>query len=128
MLQLNPDTVCEIILRVREYQAKEPVSFPEESSNPADDETAATLADTSGDLTEQELAIVIRDLEPDQQAELVALSWLGRGDYETGEWEACRDEARANWNPRTAEYLLSTPMLADYLEEGLNLLDYQCNE
>jgi hypothetical protein len=128
MLQINPDTVCELILRVREYQAKEPAPFPEEASNPTDDETGAALGASDGDLTEQEILATLRDLEPDQQVELVALMWLGRGDFEVADWGACRDEAGAQWTARTPEYLLSTPLLGDYLEEGLNLLDYQCNE
>ncbi len=128
MLSINPSIVCEIILHAREYQAKEPSTFPDEASNPVDDDEAEVLADAPGDLTYDELQTTIRDLEPDQQIELVALMWLGRGDYEVAEWEACRAEAEANWNGRTAEYLLSTPLVPEYLSEGLHLLDYDCGE
>lgn len=138
MLQLNPDIVCEIIFKARQFQAKDPISMPGDEpttlsntgtpSNPTDDDALETLADTPDDLTYQEVQLAIKDLEPDQQIELVALMWLGRGDFELEEWETCRAEAEDGWTPRTAEYLLGTPMVADYLREGLSQLGYSCEE
>ena len=80
------------------------------------------LANHSGDMTYQELRNIINDLEPDQQTQLVALMWLGRGDFSDEEWEDALEQAGDNWNNRTAEYLLATPLLADYLEEGLSMM------
>ncbi|MEX0871751.1 MAG: DUF3775 domain-containing protein [Aquisalimonadaceae bacterium] len=128
MLQVNPETVCEIILKAREFQAKDAMSLPESASNPADDKAMDVLADRPDDLTYQEVQIAIKDLEPDQQVELVALMWLGRGDFDAEEWDSCRTEAEDRWTPRAAEYLLSTPLVADYLREGLGLLGYACEE
>ncbi|HEX6929865.1 MAG TPA: DUF3775 domain-containing protein, partial [Gammaproteobacteria bacterium] len=68
----------------------------------------------------------IDDLEPVQQAELVSLMWLGRGDYDVDEWEDIRQQAKEQWTEHTAEYLLATPLVADYLEEGLSLLGFSC--
>ena len=48
--------------------------------------------------------------------------WLGRGDYTVDEWERALTDARASWNERTADYLLGTPLLADYLADGLDQL------
>ncbi len=55
-------------------------------------------------------------------AELVALTWIGRGDFTVDEWsEVVRTARQRRTNP-TADYLLGTPMLGDYLEEGLTQL------
>jgi Protein of unknown function (DUF3775) len=70
----------------------------------------------------QELKATIDDLEPDQQVDLVGLMWLGRGDYSVDEWDKALAEAGASWNRRTAEYLIGTPLLADYLTDGLDQL------
>jgi hypothetical protein len=50
---------------------------------------------------------------------LVALMWLGRGDYALEEWEDALEFAEETYTDHTAEYLVGTPLLADYLAEGL---------
>ncbi|NNC64762.1 MAG: DUF3775 domain-containing protein, partial [Gammaproteobacteria bacterium] len=72
----------------------------------------------------QEVNTTVDDLEPDQQVTLVALMWLGRGDYAVEEWDSAIENAKDSWNERTAEYLLGTPLVADYLAEGLDGLGY----
>jgi hypothetical protein len=47
---------------------------------------------------------------------------LGPGDYAIAEWARALAEARERWNERTADYLIGTPLLADYLTEGLDQL------
>ncbi len=128
MLELNPEIVCLIIARAREFHAKEQVVLPEEPFNPGDDWALQILADHLDDLTYREVIDAIQDLEPDQQADLVALMWLGRGDFEVDEWNAAVAQALEQSNDRAAEYLLATPLVADFLEEGLDLLGYSCDE
>lgn len=70
-------------------------------------------------LTEEELRELIDDLNVDEAADLIALVWIGRGDYDVAEWADAVNEARQRSNKRTSSYLLGLPMLADYLEEGL---------
>lgn len=128
MLEMNPEIVCLIITRAREFHAKEQVVLPEEPFNPGDDWALQTLADHLDDLTYREVIDAIDNLEPDQQASLVALMWLGRGDFDVEEWDAALTQAQEQANDRTAEYLLATPLVADFLEEGLDLLGYSCEE
>jgi hypothetical protein len=126
MLDLNPDTVCSIISRAHQFHAKEEVVLPEEPFGPGDSSSLQLLADHAGDETFSELRNAINELEPDQQVQLVALMWLGRGDFELGEWEDALDQARDSWTEHTAEYLIATPLVADYLEEGLSQHGYSC--
>ena len=128
MLDLNPETVCFIITKSHEFHAQEQVVFPEEPMSPGDDWARQVLANHSDNLVYNELQLTIDDLEPDQQSTLVALMWLGRGDYDVSEWENALQQARDNWTKRTADYLIGTPLVADYLSEGLALLGYSCNE
>ncbi len=76
----------------------------------------------SEDLTEAELRELINDLNVDEAAELVAITWVGRGDYDASEWDEAVNEARLRGNRYTANYLLGMPMLADYLEGGLEAI------
>jgi len=128
MLEINPETVCFIISKAREFHAKEQVTFPNEPTGPGDNAALQVLADHADDPSYQEISNTVEDLEPDQQVQLVALMWLGRGDFEVEEWESALEQAGDSWNPRTADYLAATPLVADYLEEGLSLLDYSCEE
>lgn len=128
MLDLNPETVCRIIDKAHEFHAKEQVVIPEEPANPSGDWARQVLADHADDPTYRELKTMIEDLEPDQQVSLVALMWLGRGDFDEGEWNDALAQARESWTEHTADYLIATPLVADYLDEGLAALGYSCEE
>lgn len=128
MLNINPETVCFIIAKARQFHAKEEVTITETPTSPADDWARQVLADHIDDLCFQEVRSAVYDLEPDQMIELVALMWLGREDFELSEWEAALQDVAAVINRRTPEYLMAHPMLADFLTEGLIRHGYSCDE
>ena len=55
---------------------------------------------------------------------LLAGMWSGRGDFEPAEWRDALARAPEIHNERETEYLIGTPLLADYLEEALDALGY----
>jgi hypothetical protein len=120
VLELNSETVRYIIERAKEFQSDDVEVVPEEQSTVRDVQDENPSA-AEPDPARAELESVIADLEPDQQIELVALMWLGRGDYDIAGWEEAKLDAAAEYNARTASYLIGTPLLADFLEEGLAL-------
>lgn len=126
--ELNPTIVCQILAGAREFHAKEEVVLPDVPDNPSEDWGLQALADHVDDLTFAEAKATIDDLEPDQQMALVAIMWIGRGDFGAYDWDDAFAEAKDRWTPHTAEYLLATPLVADYLEEGLYQLGYSCEE
>jgi hypothetical protein len=126
MLDINPEIVCLLIGKLREFHAKEEVTIPEVPTSPSDDWARQVLADHADDFCYQEIVDTVHDLEPIQQVNLVALLWLGRGDYDIEEWDEVVAEAKAQWTPRTAEYLAATPLVADYLEEALGMHGHSC--
>ena len=86
------------------------------------------LEEHEDDPVVEELTSLINSLSEDEQVDLVALAWLGRDDYSASDWPTVREEAFRAHNQRTAEYLLGTPLLGDFLEEGLSMLGYSCEE
>jgi hypothetical protein len=126
MLGINPDKVCHVIVKARTFDAKEGVSDPDSGSNAADDGGRDILEDFADDATYQELIEYIRSLDEEEQINLVALAWVGRGTYTRAEWKEALSEARAAHNARTAEYLTGMPMLGDFLEEGLAAFGKSC--
>ncbi len=119
-MDISPDLVREIISHARAFDVKEGQSDPDSGSNPTDDGDLDILQDTPGDLTGADLRVVIEALNVDQAAELVALMWIGRGEYEAAEWPRVVKRARERATGPTARYLMGVPMLGDYLEDGLN--------
>jgi hypothetical protein len=110
------------------FHSREDVVLPDEPDNSADDWALQMLADHAGNFVFDEFKATVNDLDPDQQQEVIALMWLGRGEYSTEEWNAAVQTARENWTENSAEYLIAHPMVADHLLEGLNMLGYSCEE
>lgn len=127
MLNVNPDTVCRLIDLAHVFHAKEAVVIPQEPTSPSDDWALQVLADHGDDEVFLEFQSIIEDLEPDQQQQVVALLWLGRGDAGLDEWASLLEQAADEWNERTAEYLIAHPFLADHLRDGLELHGYSCD-
>ena len=124
MLELNPESVAQIAEKAREFQSEEILLPPEPPPVPVDDTAFEYTAEWHGDPGYNELKDAIEDLEPDQQSVLVALMWLGRGDYGMEEWEDALAYAEEVHTDSTADYLIATPLLADYLMEGLDKHGY----
>lgn len=128
MLNINPQTVCFIIARAKDFQLDESQYIAEELPAQDSEWLEDAMAEHVGSTGYDEVKAVIDDLEPDQQIALIALMWVGRGDYDSDDWDDAYAEAANNWTSRTAGYLMATPLVADYLEEGLALLGYDCEE
>ena len=119
-LGIAPQKVRFVIVKARQFDAKEEDSDPDEGSNGADDGMADVLEDKpQDDAVEQELIAFINGLDVEEQVNLVALAWLGRGTYGIDEWGEAIDTAKNEHNNRTAQYLLGLPLLGDYLADGL---------
>jgi hypothetical protein len=122
-LNLPLDKISFIILKAREFDAKEGDSDPDESSNAIDDGQTDILTDKEDDPVREELLGAIRGLNEDERMRLVALAWVGRGTYSKEEWREAISTARSEHSRRAAEYLLGMPLLGDYLEDGLAAFD-----
>ena len=86
------------------------------------------MANHRDDPCYQELKYLIDSTDEEEQVNLVALMRLGRGGYSADEWEQALADARSNLNDHTAKYIIGTPLVADYLEEGFSALGYSCAE
>lgn len=124
MLGISPEKVWYILVKAREFDVKVEPAGPHEGSDEADDQGREILQDFADDPTFDELKDAIEGLNVEEAYNLVALMWVGRGTYGLDEWsEAVAEAAREATNP-TWEYLVGTPLLSDYLEEGMNVLGY----
>lgn len=129
-LAIDPDTVRVFVLKARAISAALNDEYEDGHEHEVEFENGETdshhhdglAEEEQGNLTERELRALIDDLNVDEAADLVALAWIGRGDFAENEWVDAVAEARRRANGRTATYLLGMPMLGDWLEEGLEAI------
>jgi hypothetical protein len=117
-LSISSDFLAGMVVKVRGLQAKEGVVDPDSGSNPIDDNMVDVLQDDPNDLSRSEIREQIRGLDEREQAELVALMWIGRGDAEPEEWEETVKLARELKAGPTSRYLLRHPLVAEHWQEG----------
>ncbi|MGD2132046.1 MAG: DUF3775 domain-containing protein [Maricaulaceae bacterium] len=117
-MNIDEAKVRELALHARAYDAKEDVTDP--SGDPESGEDVDLMRSTRGDPGRQEMADIIDGLDEEAQAELVAFYWIGRGDYEGGDFATVVAEARGRKTGSTSGYLLGAPLLGDHLEAGLD--------
>jgi hypothetical protein len=121
MLTIPLEKLAYVIEKAREFNAQVP-SDAQEGSNAADDDEREILLDTPDNPTEQELRDAIDGLGIPERQELLALMWLGRGDYDAESWSEALQQARQTQSAGETAYLLGTPLLGDYIEKGVAAL------
>lgn len=129
-LTLSPDTIRELILKARAVSAGMNADYEDGAEHEVelDDRGHDThhhdgLAEEEiEDLTARELRAAIRELNEDEAAELVALMWIGRGDFEPAEFKLAVEEAKGRADIKPWRYLLDRPLLGEWLEDGLQAI------
>lgn len=99
MLEISPRKVAQVILMSRELRR-----------------------------AEGELRAFIERLSEDEQAELVAIMWIGRESFDADDLAEAIATARAEASVPCADYLLGTPHMSDHLENGLDALGISATE
>jgi hypothetical protein len=115
-----------IIVKAREFDEQVESTDPDSGSNPADDREVDVLEEGADNPVQQELEEALDALNVDEQLDLIALTWLGRGEYSS--FAEAREEASDMRDKHIPEYLIGTPKLGDFLEEGLAQLGYSLED
>ena len=100
MPEIHADIVAQVILLARETSSRG-------GGNPA---------------AEAELKEFIAAQNEEDRFALVALAWIGRESFGPDEWGDAITTARQEATTATEDYLIGMPLLADYLEDGLEAL------
>jgi hypothetical protein len=128
-LRISPEKVCFVVVKARELDVQVPSSGLDDGSNATDDDMARIFEDTADNPTFEELKCFLDALNDDEVEDLLALTWLGREEDATiDDWDDILAQVRDVRERHTVDYLLGTPLLADYLEEGLAAFGLSCEE
>ena len=125
-LTISPEKAFFIIVKAREFDEQVAPSDPDSGSNPSDDGEVDVLEEQADNPVLQELQAALAGLNIDEQLDLLALAWLGRGDFTS--FVQARQEAEDVSTKHIPRYLVGTPQLGDYLEEGLSQLGYSLED
>jgi hypothetical protein len=125
MPEISTDKVCFVVAKSRELLAED-VGAQSDGSNPTDDGFVAVLTDAGDRPARLELVEFIDALDADELDALVALTWIGRGDFERADWRAAVKTAGERRAGDTAKYLTGLPLLPDYLQDALSAFDQSC--
>ncbi len=124
-LPFDSARIEELVLRLNAVTAKEATDIPDLGGNASDDEVAAMLQETEGDLSRDEITQEIYSMNDEQKDALVALFWIGRGDAEPEQWEETKALARQQHEGLVSRYLLGQPEAGEFLTVGLEkMLEY----
>jgi Protein of unknown function (DUF3775) len=128
LLSISVEKVCFVAAMAREFDVEE--DEEDESGADATEEhfVRALAEEESPDPVEDEFIAFVDEMTEDEQIDLVALAWLGRGDGAIEDWDDLRRQAADAHNKRTAAYLLGIPLLPDYLEDGLAAFGRSCED
>lgn len=119
---IDRETLAYIALKAKAFDGLITSDDPSDGSNSVDDRSMDALEDEGDNPVQRELRVAIRQLNEDAKATLVALAWIGRGDYDASEWKDALIAARERGEASTAHYLMNLPLLGDYLEDGADEL------
>jgi Protein of unknown function (DUF3775) len=119
---VDRETLAYIVLKAKAFDGLVASDDPSDASDSVDDRFVDVLEDETDNPVQRELRVAIRQLSEEAKVTLVALAWLGRGDYEPSEWREALTAARERGEASTARYLMGMPLLGDYLEDGADEL------
>lgn len=119
---VDRETLAYIVLKAKAFDGLVASDDPSHGSDAVDDGFVDALEDEADNPVQRELRVAIRQLSEEAKVTLVALAWLGRGDYEASEWREALAAARERGEASTARYLMRMPLLGDYIEDGADEL------
>jgi len=128
-LGINPQKVCDFIEVAREV-AGLTISTAEDGSVGGDDSPLATMIEPAEgkDPRRREMVSFVAGLDVEEQANLLALIMLGRGDYDISEWDDALAAATDMIDDRSADFMIGDSALPGYLLEGLGAFDESCSD
>ena len=130
-LRISVEKVCALIEAARELAGKVPSTAGDRTTT-GDDSKLATIDEPEGigedqDARRRETIEFIAGLNVDEQTDLLALIWLGRGDYGIEEWDDALTEAEARIAARDPDYMIGDAALPQYLGDGLEAFGRSCD-
>jgi len=120
MQTISSEKVHFIIVKAREFDAKNALVFQDLSGAPTDDDGLKDHTAPPEDPVYDELMDLLGSLSDDELIELHAMVMLGRGDVDMDAWAEAVQTATDDLDENLPHRLLQIPQISDYLADGLS--------
>lgn len=125
MLTIPLDRIAAIVATARDCERMGEASEDDELEDREDDERAGGLGAT---LARNRLLKLISALDRAELSEVLALTWMGRGDFEPEALPEAIRQAGRIISVHPAQYLANLPDLAEHLKNALGALGVRLGE
>jgi hypothetical protein len=125
-LRISSDKVCDYIEAARELAGKVPETTGDDTTTGDDSPLHLSIEQLKDDPTRQQMVEFVAGLNVEEQVDLLALVYLGRGDFSIDEWDDALDVARGRIDDGDADFMIGDRALPAYLEEGLQAFGRSC--
>lgn len=126
-LEISREKVCALIFELRAHLGKIRRSGTQDAPV-QEDQPQAGAQELPGDATREQAQELLRGLNHGEKKNLLALMWLGRGDYEIAEWAAALAEADDQLASGDSDLDLDDMATPEHLEAGLEHFGGACGE
>lgn len=126
-LAISSEKVCALIEAAREIAGVVPSTAGDRTTTGDDSRLVTMEGDPDTDIRRREAIEFIAGLNVEEQLNLLALIWLGRGDYAIFEWDEALSAAEGRIAARDPDFMLGDAALPQYLGDGLEAFGLSCD-
>lgn len=120
MQAISSEKICFLIVKTREFDARNSQPLQDMCGAPTDDDGLQSSRKDLEDPVHDELVAFLGALSDDEMVELHAMVMLGRGDVDMDGWSEAVQTANDDLDDNLPERLLQIPLISDYLANGLS--------
>lgn len=124
-LRINPDKVCQFLSAARELAGRVPATTGDKTTT-GDDSPLTFMEQRDDDPTRAQMVEFVGGLNVEEQVDLLALIYLGRGDFALVEWNDALEEARDRIAAGDPDFMIGERALPGYLGEALEAFGKTC--
>jgi hypothetical protein len=126
-LRISTDKICDLIEAAREVAGLVAPTTGDRTTT-GDDSKLVTIEDNPAeDDRRGQIVEFITGLNAAEQTDLLALIYVGRGDFDIDSWHDAVHEAATHITDRDADFLVGDAALPEYLGAGLDAFDRSCD-
>jgi hypothetical protein len=126
-LRINPDKVCEFLEAARELAGRVPATTGDRTTS-GDDSPLGFMEQREDDPTRMQMVEFVAGLNVEEQVDLLALIYLGRGDFGLVEWSDAVSEAGDRIAAGDPDFMIGDRALPLYLAEALEAFGKTCTD
>ncbi len=127
MLRIPVDKLCVIVAMAREAMGGEPAVHETAEADRGEEGGFPSSEEYESERSYDALFDYVDSLNCDELADLLALLWVGRGDFAAEEWPEAQRQAEAEFADGDAlAEIVQDPMLPDDVTAGAEALGYSC--